>query len=257
LILTPLAAPSPALARVPAPAEPEVALPWQAGLGVQVLYRGDLRTPQTVADSSWHNLDGAIETGGGGSVTSVVGSRRARFLRFPGGSCAVAPCPQAIVRPASGTTLVPDDNGAGTFSFGADIRLAEPPSTVAGMNVFQYGAAGAGLSQWKLQVDSGRPSCRWSDGTAVVLLPVELALAPGTWYRVRCTRLGPSLFETRVSDPRNDRPVVPPARQVLAMGPILPAGSPVIAGKRINAAQSDVDTDQFHGDLDDIYFWRA
>ena len=50
--------------------------------------------------------------------------------------------------------------------------------------------------------------------------------------------------------------MTPPARQQLAMGPILPAGGAVIGGKRVNATQSDVDTDQFHGDLDDIYFWR-
>ena len=175
-------------------------------------------------------------------------------MQWSGGSCPVAPCPQAIVRPSRGDILTPGDR---VFSFGADVRLTEPPSTVAGMNVFQFGAAGAGLNQWKLQVDSGRPSCRWSDGTAVVLLPVEVALVPGTWYRVRCTRLGTSLFETRVSNPRTGRPVAPPARHVLAMGPIVPTGSPVIAGKRVNAAQSDVDTDQFHGDLDNIYFWRA
>jgi hypothetical protein len=243
LVLLPLAAPSRAAA-----GEPE--LSWQT----QVLYRGDLRAPGVVADSSGNGLDATIETGGGGTVTSVGWPRGTRFLRFPGGSCPVAPCPQGIVRPASGSTLVPGD---GTFSFGADIRLTEPPSTVAGMNVFQFGAAGAGLSQWKLQVDSGRPSCRWSDGTAVVLLPVDLTLAPDTWYRVRCTRSGPSLFETRVSNPSTGRPAAPPARQELAMGPIVPGGSPVIGGKRINPAQSDVDTDQFHGDLDNIYFRKA
>jgi hypothetical protein len=256
-ILMPLAAPSPVSA-APSTAGSEAALPWRAltapGRGVQLLYRGDLSASGTVADSSGHGVDGAIETGGGGSVTSVTGPRRDRFLRFPAGSCPVAPCPQGIVRPSSGASLAPGD---AAFSFGADIRLTEPAPTVAGMNVFQFGAAGAGLSQWKLQVDSGRPSCRWSDGTAVVLLPVDLTLTPGTWYRVRCTRLGPSLFETRVSNPTTGRPVVPPARQTLAVGPIVPAGSPVIAGKRINPAQSDVDTDQFHGDLDDIYFWKA
>lgn len=252
-VLMPLAAPASAAPAVPSAPASE-ALPWSTlttpGRGVQLLYRGDLSASGTVADSSGHHLDGAIETGGGGSVTSVTG----RFLRFPGGSCPVAPCPQAIVRPSRGDTLTPGD---GIFSFGADVRLTEPPSTVAGMNVFQFGAAGAGLKQWKLQVDSGRPSCRWSDGTAVVLLPAEVTLVPGTWYRVRCTRLSASLFETRVTSPKTGRPVVPPARQTLAMGPIVPAGSPVIAGKRVNAAQSDVDTDQFHGDLDNIYFWRA
>jgi hypothetical protein len=260
LVLTPLAAPSPASAApATAPAySPDDATPWPGfmahGRGVQLNYRGDLRGPGTVADSSGHRLDGAIETGGGATVTSVAGPRRTRLLRFPDGSCPAAPCPQGIVRPSSSASLVPS---SGSFSFGADVRLTEPPSTSAGMNVFQFGAAGAGLSQWKLQVDSGVPSCRWSDGTAVVLLPVDLTLSVGTWYRIRCTRLGANLFETRVSHPTTGLPVVPPARQTLAMGPIVPTGGPVIGGKRINAAQSDVDTDQFHGDLDNIYFLSA
>src|SRR5688500_13239223 len=160
--LLPLAAPSPAAA-VPAavPAEVEVASaevgsapPWigltAPGRGVQLLYRGDLRESGAVADSSGHGLDGTIETGGGGTVTSVRAPRNTRFLRFPGGSCLVAPCPQGIVRPPSGSTLAPAD---GTFSFGADVRLAAPPPTAAGMNVLQFGAAAAGLSQWKVQVD--------------------------------------------------------------------------------------------------------
>lgn len=256
-ILMPLAAPAPASAAPPTN-DPEAALPWHAltapGRGLQLLYRGDLRAPGTVADSSGNGLDGTVETGGGAAVTSVAGRRRDRFLRFPGGSCAAVPCPQGIVRPPAGAGLAPGDV---TFSFGADVRLTEPPSTAAGMNVFQFGAAAAGLSQWKLQVDSGRPSCRWADGTAAVLLPVDLTLTPGTWYRIRCTRLGPSLFETRVSNPTTGRPVVPPARQTLALGPISPSGAPVIGGKRINPNQADVDTDQFHGDLDDVYFWKA
>jgi hypothetical protein len=237
VVLLPLAAPSPAV----------------ASPTVQLLYRGDLRAAGTVADSSGNGLDGTIETGGGGAVTSVPGPRNTRFLRFPGGSCTVAPCPQAIVRPPAGTALTPGD---GRFSYGADVRLTEPPSTAAGMNVFQFGAAAAGLSQWKVQVDSGRPSCRWSDGAAVVLLIADVTLAPNTWYRVRCTRNG-TQFETRVTHSATGRPVVPPVRQTTAMGPIVPAGSPVIGGKRINAAQSDVDTDQFHGDLDNLYFWLA
>jgi hypothetical protein len=145
--LMPLAAPSPAAGAVPAEAgagsaEIGAALPWTGlttpGGGVQLLYRGDLRAPGTVADSSGHGLDG--------------------------------------------TTLTPGD---GMFSFGADVRLTAPPSAVAGMNVLQFGAAAAGLSRWKVQVDSGRPACRWSDGTAVMLLIADVTLSVGTWYRVR------------------------------------------------------------------------
>jgi hypothetical protein len=127
------------------------------------------------------------------------------------------------------------------------------------MNVFQFGAAGAGVSQWKMQVDSGRPSCRWSDGTRFVLLaagPEEFRLALGRWYRVSCVRLSPVLFQIRVDDPRTDRQVLPPAQQTGQLADILPGGAVVIGGKRIRDTQADVDTDQFHGDLDTLEFGR-
>ncbi|MBO3738711.1 hypothetical protein [Actinoplanes flavus] len=218
---------------------------------LELRYLGDLTGPAQVADSSGKNLHGTILTGGGGAITPVDG-----FLRFPGGSCTTAPCPQAIIRPASSVTLVPGDQGEGRFVYGADIRLTETPSPAAGMNVFQFGAAGAGISQWKLQVDAGRPSCRWSDGTAFVLLPADLTLTVGRWYRVTCVRLSPVLFQIRVDDPVTGRQVLPPARQTGGLRDVLPSGAVVIGGKRINAAQSDVDTDQFHGDLDNLEFGR-
>jgi hypothetical protein len=236
-----------------AAATPATAAPPPGEL--ELRYLGDLSSPTLVTDSSGKNLHGNILSGTGGAVTSQIEDGN-RFLRFPGGSCTTAPCPQAIVRPASAVTLVPGDAGEGRFVFGADIRLTEQPSTAAGQNVFQFGAAGAGVSQWKMQVDSGRPSCRWSDGTEFVLLPADLTLTVGTWYRVTCMRLSPVLFQIRVHDPVTGRQVVPPAHQTGPLQDILPSGAVVIGGKRVNAAQSDVDTDQFHGDLDNIEFGR-
>ena len=122
-------------------------------------------------------------------------SSRTVIIAALGGSCDVVPCPQAIIQPVRTVTLVPGDGGEGRFVFGSDIRPTEPPSPAAGMNVFQFGAAGAGLSQWKLQVDYGRPSCRWSDGTRVVLLP---AGPDGFQFAVGRS---PVLFQIRVDDP--------------------------------------------------------
>ena len=226
---------------------------------LELRYAGTLVNATQAADSSGKGLHGAILTGGGGAVTSVVEADGDPFLRFPAGSCAVAPCPQAIIRPAATITLVPGDGGEGRFVFGADIRLTEPPSPDAGMNVFQFGAAAVGVSQWKMQVDQGRPSCRWSDGTRAVLLPAgagDFRLTVGRWYRVSCVRLSPVLFQIRVDDRRTGRQVLPPAQQTSPLADILPSGAVVIGGKRINAAQNDVDTDQFHGDLDTLEFGR-
>nr|WP_296077043.1 hypothetical protein [uncultured Actinoplanes sp.] len=223
---------------------------------LQLRYEGELAGPARVADSSGNGLDGDIVTGGGGAVTSVTEPGGNRILRFPGGSCTTTGCPQAIVRPVRTVTLAP---GEGRFVYGADIRLTEPPSPDAGMNVFQFGAAAAGVSQWKLQVDYGRPSCRWSDGTKFVLLPAgdaDFTFTVGRWYRVTCIRLSPVQFQIRVDDPVTGRQVLPPAHQVSRLEDILPSGAVVIGGKRINPAQNDVDTDQFHGDLDNIEFGR-
>jgi hypothetical protein len=230
---------------------------------LELFYAGALLDPTHVADSSGKGLHGVIVTGGGGSVTSQIGPDGDAFLRFPGGSCTVVqesqPCPQAIVAPAASITLVPSDSGTSRFVYAADIRLTEPPSADAGMNVFQFGAAAAGVSQWKLQVDYGRPSCRWSDGTTVVLLPAgdeDFLFTIGRWYRVSCWRLSPVLFQIRVDDPETGHQVLPPKHTVGKLNGILPAGQVVIGGKRIRATQSDVDTDQFHGDLDNIEFGR-
>ena len=191
------------------------------------------------------------------SVTEVDGDA---FLRFPGGSCTIAPpCPQAIVGPTASITLVPGDEGTSRFVYAADIRLTEPPSPDAGMNVFQFGAAAAGVSQWKLQADYGRPSCRWSDGTTAVLLHAgaeDFHLDLNRWYRISCWRLSPVLFQIRVDDPGTGHQVLPPKQATGKLTGILPSGQVVIGGKRIRATQSDVDTDQFHGDLDNIEFGR-
>jgi hypothetical protein len=227
---------------------------------IELFYAGDLLDAGHVADSSGKNLHGLISTGGTGSVTSVVAPQEGAFLRFPAGSCTVAPpCPQAIVSPPATISLVPSDEGTSRFVYAADIRLTEPPSGAAGMNVFQFGAAAAGVSQWKLQVDHGRPSCRWSDGATVVLLPAGdegFRFAVGRWYRVSCWRLSPVLFQLRVDDPSTGHQVLPPKNAVGPLNGILPSGPVVIGGKRIRATQTDVDTDQFHGDLDDVEFGR-
>jgi hypothetical protein len=227
---------------------------------LELVYAGDLFDPAHVADSSGKGLHGAILTGGGGTITSVAAPDGNTFLRFPGGSCTVAPpCPQAIIAPATNLTLVPGDEGTSRFVFAASIRLTEPPSPDAGMNVFQFGAAAAGVSQWKLQVDYGRPSCRWSDGTTAVLLPAGdpgFTFALDRWYRISCWRLSPVLFQIRVDDPVTGQQILPPTNAVGQLTGILPSGQVVIGGKRIRATQSDVDTDQLHGDLDDVEFGR-
>ena len=62
--------------------------------------------------------------------------------------------------------------------------------------------------------------------------------------------------DIRVDDRATGRQVLPPAQQTGRLEDILPRGAVVIGGKRINPGQADVDTDQFHGDLDTVEFGR-
>ena len=73
---------------------------------LELRYAGTLVNATQVADSSGKGLHGAILTGGGGALTSVVEADGDPFLRFPGGTCAEAPCPQAIIRPNPGSPSI-------------------------------------------------------------------------------------------------------------------------------------------------------
>ncbi|MFG3441336.1 hypothetical protein ACGF0J_29175 [Nonomuraea sp. NPDC047897] len=219
----------------------------------EVRYGGALTGAGLVTDDGPHGRHGTVLTSGGGRVVAVRAAG-GPFLRFPAGACSAAPCPQAVVRPAEWGALAPK-GGTGRFSFGADVRLTAAPSMDAGMNVWQFGSAGPGHAQWKLQVDGGLPSCRWSDGAGVVLLAAgAYRMAVGRWHRVRCARLSRTLFQIRVLDPATGEAIVPPAHAVAALGAIRPAGTALIGGKRVAARQHDGQTDQFHGDLDEVFF---
>ncbi len=221
-----------------------------------VRYGGALTGAGLVADDGPHGRHGTVLTSGGGQVVSLPAGD-GRFLRFPAGNCSAAPCPQAVVRPADSGALAPK-GGTGRFSFGADVRLTAQPPAEAGMNVWQFGPAGPGHAQWKLQVDGGRPSCRWSDGTGVVLLAAgTYRMTVGRWHRVRCARLSRTLFRIRVLNPATGEAIAPPAHAVAALGAIRPTGTALIGGKRVSAEQHDGQTDQFHGDLDEVFFARG
>ena len=226
----------------------------QAAEYYEFRYRGAIATGVVYDETAAANA-GVITLRNGGSLVSTtdVGSTN-RFLRFHSGSCVTAPCPQATVQPRSSTTLVPGDSGRGTFAFGATLRLTQAPGTV-GMNVVQRGFAAAGASQWKLQVDEGRPTCRFSDGTTVgTALPKGAALAVNTWYKLKCSRLSATTFELKVTGPSGAWTAYSASKTA---GAILPTGNATIGAKTAtNPNGTDATIDQFHGDLDELFFHR-
>jgi hypothetical protein len=229
-----------------------------AGGEDELRYRGGLASVTEVTDSSLNGNNGLISTGGGGAVTAER-EHGNTFLHFPGQTCLSAPCPQMVIHPEHPDSPAPPAAGTGPFAFGADVRLLHEASPEAGMNVFQRGTAVKGQHQWKLQVDYGHASCRWSDGAQAVLLPKDLhdpafKLTVGTWYTVRCLRLPGDVFAAVLLKRGWPIPVAAAVSTGVTLGAILPVGKVNIGGKKIDPAKDDIDSDQFHGDLDEIDF---
>jgi Laminin G domain len=227
-------------------------------------YPGEVTTAGAV-DSSGQGNNGLVSTASGGTVTEGTDVTYGSVLRFPQTTCSTAPsgssCPRATVSPQDQSALNPLD-GSGSFVFGATVRM----STVAGkagMNILQRGVFGDGQAQWKLQtdykgVDGFRvASCRFADGTTAVMVTGTKKLAAGTWYDLACRRSGStfSLVVDQVNGTAADETVSATA-SLAAIAPTKPA---TIGGKAITATpgQNDTATDQFHGDLDGVFFRRV
>jgi hypothetical protein len=234
------------------------ASPRPTDLSYQLRYQGAVHGG-TVLDSSGRNNVGTVTTGGGGAVDAeqeagqAVDQQAGSFLRFPQGSCTKASrCPQALIQ--TSTPVNPGAGGTATFRFGARVRLRGDPGE-AGENVIERGRAVDGQPQWKLQVDHGRASCRWSDGTHVLLLPEnggDMPLEQDRWYDLECQRRPGGVFALVTRDPAVPRSEGEITKTVPEMGAILPGGPVTVGAKRIGGP--DAQTDQFRGDLDDIFF---
>ncbi|GAB4057286.1 hypothetical protein [Catellatospora paridis] len=235
----------------------------QAVFYYELRYQGTMSSATTVTDTSGNLNDGTVASNHGGTVTSVIDAGTTNpYLHFSGNACAAPPlpalpsCEQSKITPAVSSTLVPNSSGAGTFAFGASVRIhSGVVNPTAGMNVFQYGLYGA--AQWKVQVDALTPSCRWADGTNEVLLKATgYTLPDNTWVKMKCSRLSATSFELRVTDPATGSLLTPVVTTTATMGAIVPTGAATIGAKSINAAKDDSVTDQFRGDMDDIFFHR-
>lgn len=232
----------------------------QAVFYYELRYQGTMSSATTVVDTSGNLNDGTVGSANGGTVTSVIDAGTTNpYLHFSGAACTTAgACQQARITPAVSSTLVPNSSGTGTFAFGASVRVHNGVvNPLAGMNVFQYGFATAGASQWKVQVDKLTPSCRWADGTNELLLKATgYTLPDNTWVKMKCSRLSATSFELRVTDPATGALLTPAVTATATMGAILPTGAATIGAKTINGTKHDGDTDQFRGDMDDVFFHR-
>lgn len=197
----------------------------------------------------------------GAKVTSQ-GEGFGRFLRFP-----VSPAvrgPQATVRITpqrdgnGGDALMP---GRRSFTFGADVRYEGDPTSPSGKgnNVLQRGFWGS--SQYKLQVDSGRLTCRLAGDDGHVIVPrlaarQPLVVEPGRWYRVRCTvsptgrddgRADVTVSLTPLGDPEAEQTK---RADAVRLGAINPTARHIDIGGRTPRASAG--NDQFEGSVDNV-----
>ena len=123
------------------------------------------------------------------------------------------------------------------------------------MNVLQRGVFGEGKSQWKLQADYGKPSCRWSDGATAVKVPAPgtdkpPAMKVGAWYGLRCERTQDGAFVLTMTGAGGE--VVYTSSATARLGPIVP-DAPVLIGANSASGESQELSDQLHGDVKDVF----
>jgi hypothetical protein len=213
---------------------------------------GAMRGDQ-VLDSGTSRAIGQVTSLNGGAVQSITEGGQA-LLRFPAAVCRSAPCPQVAIELPE-----PLDPGDRPFSFGADVRLTTAAAPDAGMNIFQQGLAAEHVGQWKLQLDYGHPSCRFSDGQNAVVVPkrrhdAAFKLEVGVWYSLRCAR---TTSEVTLTITRRGSPEPMAATATARLGAISPKGTPTIGAKKLGADRTDLQTDQYHGDLANIWWTRG
>lgn len=156
--------------------------------------RGSTGTPVTGAGQLASSGDTAVGisvaqlSGGQALVAAGPGGALPSAVQFPA-YVATGTYPRAVVRvaPTSGAGL---DPGSSSFEFGAVLRLDRVSSGRSldnGDNVFQRGLS-SDASMFKLELDSGRPSCKVRGASGELTVRSATTVARGGWYTVRCSR---------------------------------------------------------------------
>ncbi len=163
--------------------------------------------------------------------------------------------PRAVIRvtPTSGGGLSP---GADDFEYGAVFRLNATSSGRSidnGDNLFQRGLYND-RAQFKLQIDSGYPSCRVRGSAGQVFARSSTKVTRGKWYSATCSRVGSRLTVQVVPFGSNATPVTNVANG--SSGTLtFPASKPAAVGGKLTASGAVVSgaTDQFNGAVANVW----
>lgn len=179
-------------------------------------------------------------------------------VRFPAHSAATD-APRAVIR------VVPEgqevlDPGAGRFEFGADVVLdatsesGAVDSTDNGDNLVQRGLFDD-VSQYKVQLDARRPSCRVKGTAGAVFVTAPVTAEPGRWYRVRCVRDGSTVSIAVTTWADDGTPTVVSRSATGPTGDMAPSRPtvPLSVGGKLSAHGEPVtSTDQLNGLVDNV-----
>ncbi|MGB3187487.1 MAG: LamG domain-containing protein [Ornithinimicrobium sp.] len=210
-------------------------------------------------DTGTANVDVDVVTLGGGYIRTATtwdGSRSFDYPRYVNSSTP----PRAVLRvrnSGGGDDLAP---ARADFVFGADFTLDRDStgSTVDdGDNLVQRGTFGS-ASQYKIDVDGGRVSCRIKGSSGAVTIKSSLRAKPGLWYRVRCARSGNDVQVT-TTEYRGDgtsRVVRDEARGSTGSLKWVDSRAPMSVGGKLTRRGDIVrsSTDQFNGSVGRVVF---
>lgn len=152
--------------------------------------------------------------------------------------------------------------GTRRFSFGATVRM----STVSGSSVYDDGnnILQRGLyfapSQYKVQIEKGRASCRIKGSGGAVQIQSGVAIRQHRWYGIFCSRVPGSTGATvSISvTPISDRGVrgrtVTNTKTGVVGAVTFPIRTPLSIGAKMSTSSTIVtESDQFNGRIDNAY----
>jgi hypothetical protein len=196
----------------------------------------------------------------GGRVVSAsarpgASGRAVRLPRFD----PTRPAPRAVLRIASTGSTDGLDARSGPIRFGADFVLdaasAQPGSAVDdGNNLVQRGLWDD-PAQLKLEVDSGRLTCRVKGRSGEVTVISTTTVRPGTWHRAVCQRSGQRVTLTLGTWSSAGAFTARSWSEAGTTGSLSPSAASVpwsVGGKLRNDGAVHPATDQFNGSIDNV-----
>ncbi|WP_323791436.1 hypothetical protein [Nocardioides sp.] len=178
---------------------PDYSASWPAGAELALTFEDTAGPGSVVPDTSNRGSAATsitVSTRAGGRLVAAVGLDGVA-VRFPGVRLDRPEASQAallvrpVLAPGDPDPFAPADHD---FVFGADILLdaASEGASDNGDNVVQRGLY-VDDSQFKLQIDHRRPSCRFAGSEGAVVVRADTIAVPGDWYRLACSRTGTEL----------------------------------------------------------------